>query len=151
MNTWDELPQVINNSVTNLRNYDDIQWLSRIYALFCQSNPDLIRQIHYEFSRPVIVAASLISSTASSRYAATITSESETKLRFSLDLDTKDHQSKGNWIWVTQLDLYYAEDNLLSIATKRRVIDIPYCGTLVSAYWLFKNFYPEFLEYFNNL
>ena len=132
------------------RELHDISWLSRLYALLYLSSPELIKRLHFEFPKQAIVAANITTASDADKYVAAITSASKTKYEFSLDLQSKTHQSKGNWIWITQLEIYCAEYQILSFTIKKRVIDIPYHGESISAYWLLKNFYPELLDFLNN-
>ena len=128
----------------------DIGWLGKVYALLTLSCPKLIEQLHFDFPKQAIVAANIIATSKSENYIAKVTGDSDTEHSFNLDLQTENYYSKGNWIWVRHASIYCEEQQLLSLDLKKRVIDIPYIGTSVSAYWLLKNFYPELLGELNH-
>jgi hypothetical protein len=115
-------------------------WLSRVYALLRFSSPDTASRFTNLFTNEAQVAASLLTSAnLFEKYSITITDNSDDKHSFIIDTDSKKYQSKGNWLWVTRIDFYYAEEIIFSISMNKNIIDIPYSGKYINAYWLLKD------------
>jgi hypothetical protein len=121
-----------------------------LYALLSLSNPDLIQPHKSRIAKQHIVAAKLVA--ANHTYVATtiITSVDDKQYRFVLDLNSRIYQSKGDWIWATQIAVIYPKRTLISISIDPRVIDIPYTGNKICAHWLFRNVDIEINEALSN-
>ena len=117
-----------------------------MYNLLNACCPELIKQLQLVFPNQTVVAANLLIRTEFNKYTATITSDT-TIFDFPLDLYESNYQSKGNWIWITKLNINCADEQLFSCNINKRVIDIPYCKTQVCAHALLKNFYPELSKF----
>lgn len=114
--------------------------LSRMYAFLRLSSPGTLSQFTCLFSTEVQVAASLLSSTnLNERYSIIITDTSDNKHAFIIDTDSQKYQSKGNWLWVTQIDFYYQKEQMFTLAMHKNIIDIPYSGKYINAFWLLKD------------
>jgi hypothetical protein len=120
-----------------------------LYALLSLSNPDLIQPYTSRIASQHIVAAKL---TAASHNTAmsTIISIDNKEYRFALDLASRTYRSKGDWIWVTQIEISYPNEILISMTINPRVIDIPYAGGMICAHWLFRNIEKELNETLSN-
>lgn len=131
------------NSSNVVANYDTI-WLSKLYALLVFSSPAILPSFTTMFTSEIKVAARILSSgNIKEKYSIVITDDSNKKHSFIVDPDPKQYQSKGNWLWVTQVDLHYLKEPILSINIKKNVIDIPYSGNCINAFWLLKNIERE--------
>ncbi len=117
-----------------------------LYALFNQSNPELINPYQAHIDSQHIVAAKLIAATYAFSTTTIITNIDNKEYIFPLNLTSRTHQSKGDWIWVTQIEIFYPEQSLITMTINTRVVDIPYTGSKVCAHWLFRNIRPEINE-----
>ena len=113
------------------------------YALFTLCNPELIRPFISRIPSHEIVAAKLITSTHNHTASVCINSIEDEQYKFNLDLESRTYQSKGDWIWVKQIDIYFPNTALLNINIDPRVIDLPYKNNNICAHWLFKNVTQE--------
>lgn len=119
---------------------DNTIWLSRVYALLRSSSPNTVSQFTNLFTNEVQVAASLLSSAnLIEKYSIIITDTSGNKHSFFIDTNSHQHQSKGNWLWVKNIDFYYQNEIIFTIKMNNNIIDIPYSGKYVNAYWLLKD------------
>jgi hypothetical protein len=121
-----------------------------LYALFSLSNPGLIQPYKSRIAPQHIVAAKLVAAIHTFDAATTITTIDNNKYSFALDLTCRTYQSKGNWIWITQIEIIYPEKLLMTIPVSARVIDIPYAGSKICAHWLFRSIDIELSETLNN-
>ena len=123
-----------------------IREIRDLYALLSLSNSGLIQPYKSRIDKQHIVAAKLVA--ANHNYAAStiITSVENKEYRFSLDLNSTTYRSKGDWIWISQIEIIYPNKSLLNISLNPRVIDIPYTGTKICAHWLFRNVAKELNE-----
>ncbi len=121
-----------------------------LYAFFNLSHPDLISTYKSRISNQDIVAAKLVASSNTNNASTKITSIDNKDYTFPLDLDSRHHQSKGNWIWVTQIDIIFPETLLISIPVNTQIIDIPYSNNNVCAHWLIRNVALEIKEILNH-
>ena len=121
--------------------------LKHLYALLSVSNADLEATLKPKISQHDLVAAKLINSNNNLEPTIAITSIQNSRHIFKLDIQSKIYTSKGNWLWVKQFELHSADLNILTLTTNPRVIDIPYHGNNICAFWFFKNFYKELSEF----
>ena len=124
---------------------NDISWLSRVYLLLNESYPEVLKKLDYDFPNQAVVAANLLQPDQENGFACKIVSESNSEFCFPLDLTAKTGHSKGDWIWINEVNIDSGDVHLLSFPVRKRVIDIPYCKKKVSAHCLFKNFLPELI------
>lgn len=126
---------------------DKIYQLRNLHALLSQSNPELIKQFQNHMPDHEVIAAKLIS--ASHLYSTTVavTTIGENTYEFLLNLNSKIYQSKSNWIWINHLEVVAPHMSILKLSINPRVIDMPYSGNQICAYWLFKNFHMEIKEH----
>jgi len=117
--------------------------LRNIIALFSLSNPDLIESMKHKVAESEFVAANLITSIHSNDASAYIKAVVDQHYQFNLDLKSRIYQSKGDWVWVKQVDIYFPQKTLLSLSIKPRVIDLPYTNNRLCAHWLFRNISNE--------
>tara|TARA_R110002096_G_scaffold156517_1_gene321137 strand:+ start:1077 stop:1481 length:405 start_codon:yes stop_codon:yes gene_type:complete len=117
-----------------------------LYALLSLSNPDLIFPYNSCIATQIIVAAKIVASSHNDHATVAFTTIEESEYRFTLDLNSRTYHSKGNWIWITRIEVSYSSKVILTIPIKPRVIDIPYAGNRVCAHWLFKNIDEEINE-----
>lgn len=117
-----------------------------LYALLSLSNPDLINLYKSRVAKQSIVAAKLVASNQKYQANTIITTVDNKDYEFALDLNSRTYRSKGNWIWVTHIEVTYPNETLLSMQINPRVIDIPYTGSKICAHWLFRNFEKELNE-----
>ena len=121
-----------------------------LYAFFNLSHPELISIYKSRIANQDIVAAKLVASSYTNSASTKITTINNKDYIFPLDLDSRNHQSKGNWIWVTQIDILFPETLLISIPVNTQIIDIPYSNNNVCAHWLIRNVASEVKEILNN-
>ena len=121
-----------------------------LYALLSLSNPDIIRPYCSRIAKHHIVAAKLVAANHTNSATTTITTVDNKTYSFELNLDSRTYQSKGDWIWVTCIEVNYPDGTLLSISINPRVIDIPYTGSKICAHWLFRNINKELIETLEN-
>ena len=121
--------------------------MRNIYALLSLSNPELIASYKDRIKDHEIVAAKLIATTHSNCGSVEITNIDNKQYLFNLDLMTRVYQSKGNWIWVKQVNVVFPESLLFSLSINPRVIDMPYSSNQICAHWLFKNFTLELNQF----
>ncbi len=117
--------------------------LRNTYALFTLCNPELIEPFSSRIPNHEIVAAKLITSTHNHAASVCINSIEDEQYQFKLDLESRTYLSKGDWIWVKQIEIYFPNTVLLNINIKPRVIDLPYINNNICAHWLFKNVADE--------
>lgn len=129
----------MNHSIGNIRD---------LYALFSLSNPELIQPLKSKIVQRDIVASKIISANNLTNAFVSITTIDEKKYHFMLDLAARIYQSKGDWIWATQIEIIYANKPLLHLVFTARVIDIPYAGSNICAHWLLRNVKFEINELF---
>ena len=138
--------KMIENPANIKQPFDKI-WACRIHTLLTHSLPHLLTTNNSIFTDEVAVASKLQSSNSlMDKYSTVITDSANDQYSFAIDPYTKNYQSKGNWLWTTNLEIFYLEDSILSINIKKVLIDIPYSGKSVNAYWLLKNFEKEIHE-----
>ena len=123
----------------------DISWLSRVYLLLNESCPEALNSLDYDFPNQAVVAANLLQPVQKDEFVCEIISASNSKFSFMLDLSAKTGRSKGDWIWINEVNIDSGDVTLLSFPIVKRVVDIPYHKKKVSAHCLFKNFLPELL------
>ena len=131
-----------------MKNQNDITWKSCVYALLSKTNPDILEEIKLEAKKEILVAANLIATNNSVTPEIELNNIEGQAHRFCLNLDSRTYQSKGNWMWVNQLKVYFPSDLLLNIQLKPRVIDIPYTNNFVCAHWLFKHLHTDIYHHF---
>ena len=124
------------------------QQLRNIYALMHLCQPELINA--QKLSNSDKVAMKLICSTAIHHASVHIITVDEKEYHYELDVEGKIYQSKGNWLWIRNIDINFPEDYLLSIQINPRVIDLPYSHKKICAYWLFRNIQQEFKQTMNH-
>lgn len=124
--------------------------LKNILAIFSLSNPELIEALTHKAADSELVAAKLISSVHKDDVCVGIKAVDHQQYQFDLDLSSRVYQSKGNWIWVNQIDIYFCQKKLLNVIIKPRVIDLPYTNNRLCAHWLFKNIADELKSLINN-
>ena len=124
--------------------------ITNLYALFSLSNPELINAFRNRIVSHEMVAAKLVAATYFSSGTVCITTIEKKQYHFPLDLISRTYQSKGNWIWIAQIDISFPSEPLITLAIDPRVIDIPYIGNKVCAHWLFKDVSIELSEQLNN-
>ena len=120
-----------------------------LYALLSLCNPELIKPFQSKIAKQHIVSAKLIAALHTNA-TIIITSVDNKEYEFPLNLNSRIYQSKGDWIWVSQIEVIYPTDTVISISIYPRVIDIPYTKNSVCAYWLFKNINKELIETLNS-
>lgn len=114
--------------------------IRNILALFSLCNPELIKPLESRVPANELVAANLISKLHYDDASICIHAVDGNQYNFKLDLNDRIYQSKGNWVWVKQIDICYPAENLLNITVlPSRVIDLPYSDTRLCAHWLFRN------------
>lgn len=123
--------------------------LRNIYALFALSNPEILEPFKARIPEHEIVAARLISCAHHLDASIRIKNIDDEQSKFKLDLESRIYQSKGNWIWVEQLDIYFPETILLTISISPRVLDLPYTNNNICAHWLFRNIAQELNKLLN--
>lgn len=121
-----------------------------LYALFNASNPDLAEALRPKIAKHDLVAANIISSNSNLKPGLVITTVQNSRHSFQLDFHSRTYTSKGNWLWINQFDINISDNNILTLIINPRVIDIPYHGENICAFWFFKNFYSEIFEYIEN-
>lgn len=116
-----------------------------LYALLSLCNPDLISPFRSKIAKQHIVSAKLV---AAHHIEATtkLTAVDNKEYVLPLNLHSRIYQSKGDWVWVSQIQVIYPSDTIISMPINPRVIDIPYTGSSVCAHWLFKNINKELTE-----
>ncbi|MEM8843783.1 MAG: hypothetical protein AAGB35_01960 [Pseudomonadota bacterium] len=122
-------------------------WKSSVYALLVQTSPEILKSIDFNVSRDVLVAANLIATSNKELAAIELTNLEDNIHHFYLNLDSKIFQSKGNWVWVKELKIYYPRDLLINVNIRPRIIDIPYTNNFVCAHWLFKHLRSDIVNY----
>jgi hypothetical protein len=121
-----------------------------VYALLIDTYPEILSEIKFEESKEIQVAAQLIrTNTAENPKISVETIEGQLH-EFNLNLSSRTLHSKGNWMWIKQLNIYYPSNLLLAVQLKPRIIDIPYASNnSVCAYWLFKHLYTDLIDHLN--
>ena len=129
-------------------NTNNISWCSKIYGLLDTCGFEFLK--HMQVPQAVKVAAQLISSSDSINhpYSTKLLDNAGNEYSFKLSFHTHEYQSKGDWIWVNNLDFNYNNEHLFSLNPKLKLIDIPYNNKNANAYWLLKNFHQELEVYF---
>ena len=117
-----------------------------IYALFSMCNPELLEQYKTRFSNSDKVAARLIANKHKFDASVCVRNIENQKHWFKLDLATKIYRSKGDWIWVKQIDIHFPKESLICINFNPRVLDLPYINNNICAHWLFKTISQELSE-----
>ncbi len=123
--------------------------LRNIYALLSSCNPNLIATYQERIPDHYKVAAKLITSVNKNSASICIYSIDDKHYQFRLDLESRNYWSKGNWIWIKQIDINYPEEFLFSITLNPRVIDIPYSNNDICAHWLFRYIAEEVYQTLN--
>ncbi|MDW3094330.1 MAG: hypothetical protein R8G33_01525 [Gammaproteobacteria bacterium] len=124
--------------------------IHNLYAFFNLSHPELIRAYQNHITNQDIVAAKLVASSHVNNASTKITTIDNIDYIFPLDLTSRNHQSKGNWIWVTQIDILFPEKLLISVPINAQIFDIPYSHNKVCAHWLVRNVASEIKEILNS-
>jgi hypothetical protein len=127
-----------------------IREIRDLYALLSLSNPDLIQPYKSRIANQHIVAAKLVAANHCYDATTVITSIDNKQYRYTLNLNSRTYQSKGDWIWVAQIEIFYPREALIYMPINPRVIDIPYTGNKICAHWLFKSIDEELNEKLNN-
>ena len=130
--------------------FTDIIQSRNIYALFSLCNPELIEHFKTHIPNSDMVAAKLIANKHKHDATVCIYNIDNKKYWFELDLETRVYASKGNWIWVKQIDVHFPSEHLLSISIKPRIMDLPYTNKNICAHWLFKNTTHELKNFFDD-
>lgn len=126
--------------MNNNPKYNQI-WLTRVYALLRVASPETLLSQPEMFDRRTQVAARLMdSSNVIDQFSVIITDDSDKQHGFSIDLTSQHYQSKGNWLWVTKIEFFFQNEQILALDINKQVIDIPYTGKSINAYWLLKEF-----------
>ena len=120
-----------------------------LFALLGQSNADLAKPLEKKLPEHERVAAQLMIANTELKFTTCVTSIDGKEYIFLLNKDSKIHQSKGNWIWVSNVEIYADDISILTLSIQPRVIDIPYTQQKVCAHWLFRNLEKELKDYFN--
>ena len=125
-------------------------WKSCVYALLSQTNPEILEDINLDISQENLVAANLIATNNLEQSEIEIENVEGQIHHFYLDLSSRIFQSKGNWMWINKLKVYFPTNLLLDVNIKPRVIDIPYTdnSNSVCAHWLFKHLRNDINNYF---
>ncbi len=124
---------------------NDISWLSRVYLLLNESYPEALDKLDYDFPNQAVVAANLLHPSQEAEFSCKIISASNSEFCFILDLSARTGRSKGDWIWIKEINIESGDLSLLSFPVAKRVVDIPYYKKKVSAHCLIKNFLPELI------
>lgn len=117
--------------------------LLNILALFSLCSPELIEQLTAQVEDSELVAAHLISNLHKDSASICIKSIDDIDYKFNLDLTCKDYKSKGDWLWVKQIDVYFPQELLFSMFIQPKIVDLPYVNQCLCAHWLFKNINQE--------
>ena len=123
--------------------------LKHLYALLSASNSELATNLKPKIAQHDRVAAKLIISNTNQKPTIAITTIEDSRHTFKLDFQSKIYTSKGNWLWVRQIEILNTDVNILSLSFNPRVIDIPYYKNNICAFWFFKYFNKEISEYIN--
>lgn len=119
-------------------------WKRNIYALFIDTYPEILSDIQFKGTKDILVAAQLIKNNHTENPKITVENVDGEVHTFNLNLCSRTLLSKGNWMWIKQLNIYYPGDLLLNIDLDPRIIDIPYASNnSVCAYWLFKQLHTD--------
>ncbi len=129
------------NSESHLRN---------IYAFFSLCNPELLVTINPGIPESDLVAAKLITSLHKDEAKICINTIEDNHYQFDLDLSSRIYQSKGNWIWVKEIEVQFPKEYLFDLTLNPRVIDLPYSNKCLCAHWLFKNMTEELTQLLDN-
>ncbi len=124
--------------------------IRNLYALLSLSNPDLIHPYTSHIAKQHIVAAKLVATNHMQAATIIITTVDNKEYRFALNLNSRTYQSKGDWNWVSHIEVIYPNETLISMSINPRVIDIPYTGSKICAHWLFRNIEKELNEMLTN-
>ena len=126
----------------------DTNWKYCLYALISQTNPEILAEIKIGATKEVLVAALLVKTNNIRPPKLILVNNEGTGHQFDLDTLSKTMHSKGNWMWVKQLQVYYPTELLLDIQLTPRVIDIPYAsGNYVCGHWLFKHLRADIITH----
>ena len=131
-----------------MNNQNDSTWKSCVYALLSKSNPELLEEINLETKNNILVAANLIANNCSDMPLVELNNIEGQVHRYFLNLDSRAYRSKGDWIWINELKVYFPRELLFCIQINPRVIDIPYTNNSVCAHWLFKHLHTDILNQF---
>lgn len=124
-------------------------WKSSVYALLSQTNPDILTEIHFKTTKNILVAAQLIKTNSNATPQIFLHNNEGTRHQFDLDISSSTFISKGNWMWVKQVEIYYPAELVLDIQVNPRVIDIPYAyGNRVCAHWLIRHLHTDVVRHF---
>ena len=88
--------------------------------------PDCFSESRVNLPNSVLVAANLLALSELNQYLVCVTNEINSSYTFPLDLQSSNYQSKGNWIWVTKVEVLCANNSLFICDIEKRVIDMPY-------------------------
>lgn len=120
-----------------------------IYALLMLTNPEFMNMYKLRVARHELVAAKLISHKHHDA-SAYITCLDNNEYKFKLDLDSRTHQSKGNWVWVKQVKVLYPIEPVFNLIINPRVIDLPYTSSKLCAHWLLRDICNELHKLLNS-
>ena len=118
-----------------------------LYALFSRSNSALAKILEPKVSQHELVAANIITSNSSLQAEININTAQNSQYSFKLDCSSQSYVSRGNWLWINQFNIYSSHSEILTLTIDPKIVDIPYSGDDICAYWFFKNFYEELSEY----
>jgi hypothetical protein len=130
----------------------DTNWKYCLYALISQTNPEILAEIKIRATKEVQVAAQLVKTNNIRPPNIILVNNEGTGHQFYLDTLSKTMRSKGNWMWVKQLQVYYPTELLLDIQLMPRVIDIPYAsGNYVCGHSLFKHLRADIITHLQSV
>ena len=95
-------------------------------------------------SNTIKAATSLVLAKSTLQYTVCITDPYQTE-RFPLDINTLDYTSRGDWRWVTKLCFEHQGSSFMNLTCEKKLIDLPYVSSQLSAHWLLRNFNQEIL------
>ena len=135
-----------------MKNISTRHWKRNLYALLIDTYPEILSEIKFEESKEILVAAEIIRTNNSRNPTISVETIEGQCHEFNLNLTSRTLHSKGNWMWIKHLNIYYPNNLLLAVQLKPRVIDIPYAGNnSVCAYWLFKHLYTDLIDHLNTI
>ena len=121
-----------------------------LYALFSSSNSALAKLLEPKVAQHELVAADLMTSNLRLQPKINISTAQNSQYSFRLDCLSKNYISRGNWLWINQFNIYSSNNEIMTLTMNPKIVDIPYSGDDICAFWFFKNFYDELSEYIKN-
>ena len=112
-----------------------------LYALFSSSNSALAKLLEPKVAQHELVAADLMTSNLRLQPKINISTAQNSQYSFRLDCLSKNYISRGNWLWINQFNIYSSNNEIMTLTMNPKIVDIPYSGDDICAFWFFKNFY----------